>query len=64
MTATGDQDGFEFIFAHCLAIAFKAAAKPGVRDISGERDVAVAFADQITRGVKHAIGVIKTYLIE
>src|SRR5258708_7349121 len=59
-----DRDGFEFVFAHGLAVAFEAAKKPGVGDISGENNVAVPFADQVTRGMERGIEVIEAYLVE
>ena len=64
VTAALDQDGLEFFLAHCLAVTFESAIKPGVGDISSENNLPVPLADQMPRSVQHAIEVVKANLVE
>lgn len=58
-----DENGLEFVLAHGFLIALKSALNPGKRNVSGERDHAVALADEMTSGLKGSIEVVKANLV-
>jgi hypothetical protein len=44
-----------------LPVAFESVLEPRVGDVSGENNLAVTVADQVTRGMERSIEVIEPY---